>query len=201
MIPKSTKYFRYYTYIEPVLKSPIIKTYGYAIFTIVMTIVFIIFAIKPTLETILVLQKKLTSQQEIVSKLDEVIESLQTAQDNYRKIDDNILLKVNVAVPDNPDLTNLIRSLENTTAQTEASISALQFQPVVIDQNNPKENYTLQELAFTFNVEGSYDNLKLILQNLKSNIRLVTIDNLSFNKVQGGKTLLMSVTGKAYYLK
>lgn len=201
MIPKSTKYFRYYTYIEPVLKSPIIKTYGYAIFTIVMTIVFIIFAIKPTLETILVLQKKLTSQQEIVSKLDEVIKSLQTAQDNYRKIDDNILLKVNAAVPDNPDLTNLIRSLENTTAQTEASISALQFQPVVIDQNSPKENYTLQELAFTFNVEGSYDNLKLILQNLKSNIRLVTIDNLSFNKVQGGKTLLMSVTGKAYYLK
>ncbi len=201
MTPKSTKYFRYYTYIEPVLRNPIIKTYGYSIFTIIMTIVFIIFAIKPTLETILVLQKRLTNQQEIISKLDKVIESLQTAQNNYRKIDENTMSKIKTAVPDNPDLPNLIRSLENTTLQTQASISALQFQPVVIGKSSSGETSSLQEISFTFNVEGSYDNLKLILQNLKNNIRIVTIENLSFNRVEGGKSLLMSISGKAYYLK
>ena len=43
--------FRYYTYIQPILRSPIIKSYGLHILTIFTMIIFIIFAIKPTAET------------------------------------------------------------------------------------------------------------------------------------------------------
>lgn len=201
MTPGSTKYFRYYTYIEPVIKNPIIKTYGYAIFTIIMTTVFIVFAIKPTLETIAVLQKNLSTQTSVLARLDKKIEDLKTAQTNYLNIDPNLKSKTQTAVPENASLPNLIRSLEAVTLNSQASISALQFQPIEIIAATSSGNFTIRDISFTFNVEGSYSTLKDILQKLKDNPRIITITNLSFNKVQGGNTLLMSVTGNAYYLK
>lgn len=199
MIPKSTKYFRYYTYIEPAIKNPIIKTYGYAIFTIVMTGVFILFAIKPTLETIVVLQKKQTTQKETLQKLDKKISDLQTAQTNYENLESAVKSSVTSAIPTNPDLANLIKALENTTRETTASISALQFQPLSIDKKEGENK--LQEISFTFNVEGSYPTLKQVLQNFYDSSRLFTIENLGFNKVATGSILLMNITGKAYFLK
>mgnify|MGYP001562413985 FL=1 len=200
MTPKSTKYFRYYTYIEPIIKNPLIKTYGYAIFTMVMTAIFILFAIKPTLETIVVLQKKLTTQKETLKKIDKKISDLGTAQTNYKNINPDSKSKVILSVPANADLANLIRNLESTTLGTTASISALQFQPLVI---NRKEEFSnkLQEISFTFNIEGSYDTLKSVLQNLYGSTRLFTVESLSFNKVATGNILLMNITGKAYFIK
>ena len=200
MTPKSTKYFRYYTYIEPIIKNPLIKTYGYAIFTMVMTAIFILFAIKPTLETIVVLQKKLTTQKETLKKIDKKISDLGTAQTNYKNINPDSKSKVILSVPANADLANLIRNLESTTLGTTASISALQFQPLVI---NRKEEFSnkLQEISFTFNIEGSYDTLKSVLQNLYGSTRLFTVESLSFNKVATGNILLMNITGKTYFIK
>ena len=200
MTPKSTKYFRYYTYIEPIIRNPLIKTYGYAIFTLVMTAIFILFAIKPTLETIAVLQKKLTTQKETLKKLDKKIADLGVAQTNYKNIDPDIKSKVVLSVPSNAELASLIRNLENTTIGTTASISALQFQPLVINRKENPSN-ELQEISFTFNIEGSYDTIKAVLQNLYASARLFTIDNLSFNKVAAGNILLMNITGKAYFLR
>lgn len=200
MTSKSTKYFRYYTYIEPVIKSPFIKTYGYAIFTLIMTAVFILFAIKPTLETIAVLQKKQTTLSETLQKINKKIDDLGTAQKSYNNIAPDTKSRVSLSVPSGPELTSLIKNLEATTLNTTASISALQFQPVSINKKSETNKNTLKEIAFTFNIEGSYDNLKQVLQNLYSSTRLITVENLSFNKVTSGNILLMTITGKAYYL-
>jgi len=198
MTTRSSKYFRYYTYIEPVVKNPLIKTYGYAIFTIVMTIIFIFFAIKPTLETIVVLQKKAAVQKETLDKLNQKIETLGVAQKNYNSIDSALKSKIANFVPAKPEIADLINTLEGSVQNTTASISALQFQPVVLD-NKPSTN-KLEALSFTFNVEGSYESIKQVLQNLYSGARLLTIESLSFNKVASG-SLLMTISGKAYYLK
>lgn len=200
MTAKSTKYFRYYTYIEPVIKNPIIKTYGYSIFTIIMTSVFILFAIKPTFETIVLLQKKLTTQKDTIQKLDKKISDLEAAQINYNNIDLSVKSSIASSVPLNPELAKLIRNLENTTGETTATISALQFQPLSIEKQTAAEK-KLQEISFTFNIEGSYPGLKQVLQKLYNSSRLFTIENLSFNKVTSGNILLMNITGKAYYLK
>ncbi|OGE14864.1 hypothetical protein A3F00_03600 [Candidatus Daviesbacteria bacterium RIFCSPHIGHO2_12_FULL_37_11] len=199
MTVKSTKYYRYYTYIEPVIKNPILKTYGYAIFTIVMIGVFMLFAIKPTLETIVLLQKKLTIQQDSLKKIDKKITDLDAAQTNYNKISSDTKSAIVSSLPSNADLANLIKSIELTTKDTDATISALQFQPISIDKK-PGSN-ELKEITFTFNIEGSYGTLKTVLQNIYNGTRLIIIDKLSFNKVSSGNVLLMNVSGKAYYVK
>lgn len=200
MTPASKRYSRYFTYIEPALKAPIVRTYGSLILTFLSLTIFVIFAIKPTVETILVLQKKLADQQAILKQIVQKGQDLRTGIENYHRLDETARQKVDTAVPKNLELAVVVRSLEQAAVLTEASISALQFQPITMEKPAEQSFEThLVEIPFTFNVEGSYDKQKKVLQNLGKSPRLISITGLIFNKIEGG--LLMSVSGKAYYLK
>ena len=80
-------------------------------------------------------------------------------------------------------------------------MSALQIQPLVVDTKVDERMGTLSEIAFTFNTEGDYTNLIALLQDLKTSSRLISIENLPISKVIDSQTLIMSLSGKAYYLK
>lgn len=200
MTQESSRTSRYFTYIQPVLRMPIVKTYGSLIFTIITMIIFILFAIKPTIETIVLLQKDQENQTEILSKLKQKITDLNQGRDNYDRIPPETKDKIETLVPKTPNLSGVISILEQSAQSSGASISAIQFQPLTIEK--PSESVIdskLEEILFTFNVEGSYESLKGVLGSLNSSSRLISITNLVFNKQEG--SLIMAVTGKSYYLK
>lgn len=201
MTKQSNRYFRYYTYIKPIANIPIVKNYSPIIFTLVTLIVFIFFAIKPTVETITVLQKKLVNAQEVLNKVNKKAESLSLGKENYEQLNPDIKSKIQAAVPDDVALKSLIQTLEKNALQNEASISALQIQPVVIEAKAESPAGKLSELNFIFNIEGQYLNLVSLLQDLETGARLISVDNVVINKLDQSQTLLMSITGKAYYLK
>ncbi len=201
MKPQSKIYSRYFTYIKPVMKMQIIKTYGSTIFTLLTMAVFIFFAIKPTLETILVLQKKLVDSNQVRQKINQKADNLILGEKNLDKMDPNIKSAISQAIPDNVSLKQVFQTLELNAKANEASISALQVQPLVLKTKENNQLGTLAEVSFTFNVEGEYNNLILLLQNLKSSARLVSIDSLSISKPSGGSGLIMSISGKTYYIK
>lgn len=195
-----SRYFRYFTYIKPVTKLPIVKTYGSTIFTIFAITIFVFFAIKPTVETILVLQKKLETYDEALAKINKKANDLSLGKQNYQNLDQDIKDQIQLSIPDSVDLKSVIQTLEQTAKKNEASVSALQVQPFLLEVK--KDTYgSLAEVNFTFNVEGQYHNLISLLQDLKSSVRLISIDNLSLNKVSEEGGLVMSISGKAYYLK
>ena len=201
MRDSANRYFRYFTYIRPVTKLPIIRTYGSTIFTLLTITIFIFFAIKPTVETILVLQKKLVNSDEVLSKINQKADNLSLGKKNYQNLDVNIKTKIQTTIPDTVELKSVIQSLEAKAIRNEASISALQIQPLVIDTKKDHVIGTLAEINFTFNVEGAYQNLISLLQDLKTSSRLISIDSVSLSKVSEGSGLVMSISGKAYYLK
>jgi len=199
----SSRYSRYFTYIKPVIKSPIIKTYGTAIFTILIMIIFILFAIKPTIETIVVLQKKLDDSEVTLNQLKKKAENLTLGKQNLEGLDPTIKNRIETAVPDSVDLKSLIQILELAARENSASISALQIQPIILDTKTEASVGILGELAFTFNLEGSYEQLTSLLQDLKTSVRLLSIDSLSISKVSDeiGQSLIMSISGKVYFIK
>ncbi|OGE29507.1 hypothetical protein A2867_00880 [Candidatus Daviesbacteria bacterium RIFCSPHIGHO2_01_FULL_40_11] len=201
MKSRSLLYSRYFTYIKPVIKSPIIKNYGPAIFSLLTMSILIFFAIRPTVETILVLQKKLADSNEVLQKATQKAENLSLGKKNYDNLDQNIKEKISAAIPDTVSLKSLVQTLEQTAKIHEASVSALQIQPLVVDTKVDERMGTLSEIAFTFNTEGDYTNLIALLQDLKTSSRLISIENLSISKVIDSQTLIMSLSGKAYYLK
>lgn len=201
MKSQSQIYSRYFTYIKPITKLPIIKTYGSIIFTLIIITVFIFFAIKPTIETILVLQKKLEDSNQVLKKVNQKASDLSSGKANFEKLPSNIKSKIVTAIPDTAHLKSVIQTLEQTAKNHEASISALQIQPIVLVTKTSNQLGTLSEISFTFNIEGSYEKLISILQDLKSSARLISVDNLSLAKLSEGSGLIMSITGKAYYIK
>lgn len=201
MRDKSSKYFRYFTYVKPLVRLPIVRTYGTQIFTILVMIIFIFFAIKPTIETILVLQKKLEDSNQVLDKLHRKSESLSQGKQNYENLDRSIKDKIQAAIPDSVELKSVVQTLEGAVKFNDASISALQIQPQVLETKLDSQVGVLSEIGFTFNIEGSYSNLISILQDLSTSSRLISIDTLSITKAGESQGLVMSISGKAWYLK
>ncbi len=196
---ENKRYSRYFTYIQPVIRAPFVRTYGSLILTIVSLIVFIVFAIKPTIETILILQKQLSNQHQILDKLNQKSKNLSLGRKNYLDLDQNTKDKINGSVPASPAIGELTKNLENAAKSGDASLSAIQFQSFTINQ--PQKTKTLAEIPFTYNVEVSYSTALSVLSNLKKLDRLISIDQFSLNKLESGGRLLLSISGEAYYLK
>ena len=201
MKSESQFYSRYFTYIKPVAKLPIVKNYGPTIFTLFAMTILIFFAIKPTVETILVLQKKIDDSNQVLEKATQKVNSLSLGKKNYDSLGQNITQKISAAIPDTVSLRSLIQNLEQSAKAREASISALQIQPLIINTKVDQKQGNLSEISFTFNIEGSYANLIEVLQDLKRSSRLISIETLSLFKVAEGEGLIMSLSGKAYYIK
>lgn len=196
-----SRYSRYFTYIKPIAKHSIVRTYGSTIFTLLIMIIFIIYAIKPTIETILVLQKKLANSTEVLEKINQKAENLSKGKQNYDNLDSGIKTKIQAAIPDTVGLKSVIQTLEQTAIKYEASVSALQIQPQVLEIKTEDKIGTVSEISFIFNAEGQYQQLISILQDLKASDRLISIDNLSLSKLSEGEGLIMSLSGKAFFLK
>lgn len=201
MKSKSLFYSRYFSYIKPITKLPIVKNYAPTIFTLLTATLLILFAVKPTLETILVLQKKLADSNEVLQKISKKDKDLTLGKKNYDNLDPAVKYKITQALPDTVNLKSIISLLEKSAELNEASISALQIQPFVIDTTTEESIGKMREISFIFNVEGNYDKLISLLHNLKTSSRLISVDSLSLSKVNDGKLLIMSLSGKAYYFK
>ncbi|MBI2315238.1 type 4a pilus biogenesis protein PilO [Candidatus Daviesbacteria bacterium] len=198
---ESNLYSKYFTYIKPVTKLPIVKNYGPTIFSLLTISILLFFAIKPTVETILVLQKKLADSNEVLQKITQKANNLSLGKENYDNMDQDIKDKITALIPDTVSLKSIIQTLEQTAKRNEASISALQIQPLVLEPKNEVQVGSIAEASFIFNTEGSYTSLLALLQDLQTSNRLFSIDNLSLSKANEGTTIIMSVSGKAYYLK
>lgn len=196
------RYSRYFTYIQPVFRDPVVRTYGSIILTIIAIAVFILFAIKPTIETILVLQKKLENSKEVLQKTTQKSQDLSQARKNFEVLDINVKQKIQNAIPGILTLKTLTATLEQNAILNQASISALQIQPVSITATSSSLTHKdLSEIQFVFNIEGSYDKLINVLKGISFSSRLISITNLVLNKEPESTSILMTVTGKAFFLK
>lgn len=201
MTSASSIYSRYFTHIKPIAKHPIIKNYGPTIFTLITMSILILFAIKPTVETILVLQKKLADSDQVLQRITQKANNLSLARKNYDALNRDIKDKISSLIPDTLSLKTTIQSLEQTAKIHDASISALQIQPLVVENKSETSVGSLAEISFIFNIEGNYQNLINFLQDLNMSSRLISINKLSLSKAGDNSTLIMSLSGKAYYLK
>ncbi|MBU1000428.1 type 4a pilus biogenesis protein PilO [Patescibacteria group bacterium] len=192
---------RYFTYIKPITKLPIVKNYGSTIFSILIITILIFFAIKPTIETILVLQKKIADADTVLQKVTQKTNDLSQGKKNYDNLNQNIKDKIYTAIPDSINLRSISQTLEQSAKNHDASISALQIQPFIVETKITDKLGVLTEMEFTFNTEGNYSNLTALLQELKTSNRLISINSLSLSKTSNSKTLILSLSGKAFYLK
>lgn len=199
MKPKTT---RFYTYIKPILKNRAVKDYAPLIFSLLTSAFFIFFAIKPTITTIVTLQKTLDEQKSTFEQVKQKTESLTLARKNYQSLSSEIITNLKNLVPNTQNPTFIIDNVTYIALQNQATVSGVQFQPIVLQP--PPQKLTklgeISEIEFTVVYRGSYSNLIAILDKLNTANRLFTITSVAFNQPEEGP-LTMSINAKAYYFK
>lgn len=193
-------YSKYFTYIKPIFRNLIVKSYSLPALNILAMLVFIFTAIKPTVETITILQKKIEDSQNTLELINKKGEDLIKGKENLENMSLTIRDKINTSVPVSPEIRSIIRTLEQSAVANQATISALKFEPVVFE-DKPEGKKELAEVEFSYNIEGEYPVLIKIINDLNAGPRLISIESIVLNKLSEGPSLLMAIKGKAYFLK
>lgn len=193
-----TRFGKYYTYIKPVIGNKYVKSSAPYIFSLITIIILTVFAIKPTVITIISLQKNIQDNQKVLEALNQKSLTLTEGKRNLDNLDPGVKALITARLPNHAAVTTLISNLQ-ATASKSASVSALQIQPVTIYTNiEPTQN--LGEVLFSLNIQSSYAGLLATLDSLAKAPRLINITSVIMNKSKE-EPVGLSVSGKAYYLK
>lgn len=193
-------YSRYYTFIKPILRNKHVRNYSSFSFGLILIIIFTVFALRPTISTILALREKIDQQTKIHDQLVQKSKDLVKGVSNYQKIDPDISKKIEELVPDKANVASLITVLNSFAASNQASISGIQVQPVELTGGPKLKSTTLGEVEFTFNISGSYDQVTTLMNQLNSSPRLLSVRSIGMIAKEG-KNLIVNIIGKAFILK
>lgn len=196
------KYSRYYTFIKPIANNRRVRAYSSLVFSLIAILIFSVFAIKPTISTIIGIQKDVDQKNDSLSKLNAKTTDITQGIDNLNKIPPQTMAKLNNLLPNKTDVTALTDDLVTIAQENEASISALQYQPLdlVGEPNTLNPSPALKEISFTLNLQGDYQKVTTLLNAIKSSNRLITIDSINLNQPESGP-LVTSINARAFYLE
>lgn len=193
---------RYYTYIRPVFTNPKVRSYSPIIFSIFTMMLFGFFAIRPTIGTIIGLQKGIEEQKQILATLETKSDNLVLGNTNLQNIDEETRQKIDRLLPTYTDAPSLISALTTLAEQVDASISGLQVEAVELV--GPPTGFVakeqLQELTFTFNISGNYLNFREALRAMTEFNRLLNINSIIISRTPDG-IQVMSINAKAFFFK
>lgn len=195
---------RYYTYIEPVISDPIVRSYFSVVASLILTSLFVFFALSPTLTTILGLVRKIDDQKQTIGAMDKKIDDLITAQDSYSTFQPR-LSALSEALPEIAVPESTINSIYKAASASGVAISGLQFGEISISTSSAVStkdnagaivNNNVQSLEFSLVVTGTQEKIEDYLTKIEQMPRMIKITSLSF----GSKKGIVTVSAKSYYL-
>ena len=191
----------YYTLIKPLLRNKYVRNYSSLGFSLILIIVFTVFAIKPTLATIISLNASINENKEILKKLQDKSKNIRSGDKNYKDLGTDKTDSIKKLLPEKADLPFLITSINSLAKRFSASISGLQFQPLELTQASTKvKNPKLEEISLTFSFSSNYKTATAFIDSLSTSERLINVSGVNINKKDTGE-LIITVNGKSYFLK
>ncbi len=196
------RYRRYYQQLEKITERPQARVYSTAVFSFLAASLFGLYAILPTVRTILYLQREIADKTQVNKQMEDKITALIESQAAYEEAGDALSL-VSEAIPQTPKAVELALTVRNLSGVVAASTSALQIASVPLVGGEAttaaQPTTTLSSFPITVITGGSYLSLKSFLDGLLSLKRLVTIESIRFSRTSGALQLVLQL--KAYYGK
>jgi Tfp pilus assembly protein PilO len=193
-------------YIELVVQDPLIRGYFEIMATIFLVVFFLIFAIRPTFDTIAQLVKKTDELKEVDTNLGKKIKDLILAQSVYSRLEEKLPL-LDRAMPSKPTVDTLITDLETVVRNSNVELTTFTITKIGLTSDlwGKEADYkkgTKIPVKFSFSVKGNFFNGDKVLAGLSNLERLVDLDSVTFSsgKQDVGGDLLITVSGKAYFL-
>ena len=181
------RYRRYYQSLEPILKKPKSQSYTAVIFSFLVVSLFGLYAIRPTIQTILTLKREIQDKTELSQKMEDKIAALIEAQATYSQIEQSLPL-IDQALPHDPHAIPIIIQIRNLATTSNVALATIQLPPVPLlglDATMAAKSKTTSELKkpqsfeFTISVIGPYTAIQTFLTGLADMRRIVTIESMA----------------------
>lgn len=207
-------YFRYKEFFLNILSvyntKPNLKIYLELTLSIFTIIIFAIFAIKPTILTVIELNNEIKAKNLLVNELNQKIKNLQLAG-QILQTNASDLIYLEQALPDTARPENLIKQFEILALESSIEIVGISSSDVTISgvngsKNKPKTESSValsaDELPFSISVKGDYLSLLNYLKKIESLRRPIKVDSIAFNSntTDTGKIISLTLNGRTPYL-
>lgn len=200
------------------------------IFTFFAMSFFGIFAINPTLSTIVTLKKQLSDSELVHNNLKTKISNLSSLQQQYTQLNSDLPL-VFEAVPKNAQATILLGQIMGLAKEKRVDITSLEAANIELLEaaqlpTSPEASSVVPGVAvdipggpaplgesmtigtdakssfnFSIKAQGTYGDLMSYAKSLTQLSRIISVESISINKDAKENTLVLDLDGRAYYQK
>jgi hypothetical protein len=181
------------------------------ILSLTTIIIFSVFALKPTVLTIISLVKEVNKKEDVVRALDLKIGNLQRARSTYQTQQQNISIIEN-AIPNMPSPNIIVRQIEGLAAKNSVQILGVSIGEVTLIGKTPDKKIDADlkplpagssQVPVAISVTGAYQNLNTMVKDIE-NLRIpIQFDVLGINSSTSDEklTIVAVVSGRVPFLK
>jgi Tfp pilus assembly protein PilO len=175
-----------------------VTAYIYIILSLLSLSFFGIFAIGPTISTIVDLNQQYSEGEMALQQLEQKNADLKSLTAQYLKIKPDLNLVTN-AIPEKPNIAQLTRQVEVLANQNNLVVTKLN---TGLMELYPAKNTTSPVFSYSFSVsvEGQEGDINKFIGEVVNIDRIVSIDRLSTG-TQQGNNFTASFTGRAFFYK
>jgi len=194
----SASKYRQYLKLLPNMQKENTKIITMLIFTFISLSFLGLFAINPTLSTIIDLQKQLDESQFVHDQLTTKMNNLSALQEKYTNLSGDMPY-IYDAIPQNAAVPTLVGQLSALAQEANIHITSIQVSPVVLsDSKLTISSKTYASFTFTLDADGSYDQMQSFVKSLEGFNRIVTVEDITLLKNPKNNDLLMTIQGREY---
>lgn len=195
---KNVKYEKYYKDILPYIKKDKNQQYLAIILTLGASIFFALFAINPTLATIVKLRREVKDSKIVEQQLSQKVKDMSALSQAYQNIQEDIPFLLE-AIPLQPEAPTLVAQIQSVAQDAETPLSNLIVSPVNLIASPATES---SRMLFEFTTQATYANVNKLLTNLTEIQRIVSIDSFSItNTGIDSANVELNLKGSALFKK
>lgn len=182
----------------PNFKNEKTQKFTTVILTLIAISLFGMFAINPTLSTIVRLKKELADSQFAQNSLEEKIKNLSILQQKYVDIQEDIPYVLS-SIPNTPSVPLLMAQIQSIAKDTNIRISNLQNLAVELFKPDVEEKKYFS-YSFSLSGTGTFTDISIFLSRIVNMQRIINIETFSIDKSQDPTgDLRFSLQGISYY--
>lgn len=179
------------------------------VLSLFVSAMFIAFALRPTIISILTLQKTIAESEKTLIQLDSKVKNLQKAASQLETVKPFLAI-LNTSIPNaGAKYSPLSSAVEVLAAQTgtvleSSSLGGTFLFSRILTPFTPSKNQSVVVLPFNVRVTGSFPGISDFMTKLMSMERIIMVDSATITKEAGSKTdiptVSLNIGGSAYYL-
>ncbi len=177
---------------------PVAKVSLELVFSILMVIVFALFAIRPTLVTMGDLLKEIDDKQKLNDALAQKVAALSTVQTTYLALQDRLAV-LDKALPSSPHFQEALAIMEKLASDRNLTITDMSVKeiPREVDESTV-DIHTATRISrpMSVTVVGDYPSIRQFVEDIRNVQRTMVVNSIVFtvNDVRGQKQLRATIT-------